>query len=38
MRLGWLPQKDLKIQETDGGISGQKEHDFAVFVHGSIWS
>ena len=26
----------VKIEETDGSCSGEKEYDFSVLIHGSI--
>ena len=28
---------EVQIEETDGSSSRQKEYDFSVLVHGSIW-
>ena len=30
------PHRNIKIEEVDGSCSGEKEHNLAVVVHGSI--
>ena len=35
--VGTAPTERLKIEEAGGSSSGQKEHDFSVLFHGSVW-